>query len=90
MPGGDQNAIELAFQSLHPRTQTRRASDTKAYEQMDVIGHEDVSTDADVKVGCATTVFDEGLVHFGRGEQARASMSVERDEVDRRVGPLKN
>ena len=52
---------------------------------MNVIGHEHVSADADAKVGCAPTIFDEGLVDFGRGEQARTSMSVERYEINRRI-----
>jgi len=90
MPRGEQNAIKLAFQSLNPRAQSRGASNSKADEQMNVIGHEHVSADADAKVGCAPTIFDEGLVDFGRGEQARTSMSVERYEINRRIGALKN
>jgi len=82
--------IELAFQSPNPRAQSRGASDSKADKQMNVIGHERVSADADAKLGCAPTIFDEGLVHFGRGEQARPRVRVERYKVDRRMGALKN
>ena len=57
---------------------------------MNVIGHEHISADADAKVGRAPTIFDEGLVHFVRGEQARTSMSVEPYEINRRIGALKN
>jgi hypothetical protein len=35
---------------------------------MNVIGHYDVSPDADAKVGCAPTIFDEGLVQFRPGK----------------------
>jgi hypothetical protein len=48
---------------------------------MNVIGHEHVSANPDAKLGCPATIFDERLVHFGRGEQAGTSMSVERYEL---------
>jgi hypothetical protein len=86
----DENAIQLAFQSLDPRAQSRSASDSKADEQMNVIGHEHVSPDTDAKVGCAPAISNERLVHFGRGEQARTSMSVERYKVNRHIGSLKD
>ena len=82
--------IELTFQSPYPRAQSRGASYSKTDEQVNVIGHEHVSANADAKVGCALTIFDEGLVHFGRSEQAGASMCVERYEINRRIGALKN
>ncbi len=85
-----QSAIELAFQSLNPRAQSRRALDSETDEQMNVIGHEHVSADSDAKVSRAPTIFGKGLVHFGRSEQARTSMSVERYEINRRIGALKN
>jgi len=90
MPRGEQNAIEFAFQSLNPCAQSRGTSDSKAGEQMNVIGHEHVSADADAKIGCAPTIFDEGLMYFGPGEQTRTSMSVERYKINRRIGALKN
>jgi len=90
MSRGEQNAIELAFQSLNPGAQSRRASDSKADKQMNVIGHEHVSPDTDAKFACAPAIFDEGLVHSGRGEQGGASVSIERYKVDRRIGVLKN
>src|SRR5882762_2627711 len=77
MPRREQNTIELAFQSPNPRAQSRGASYSKGDEQMNVIGHEHVSADADAKVGCTPTIFDEALVYFGPGEQTRTSMSVE-------------
>ncbi len=85
MPRGEQNAIELAFQSPNPRAQSRGTSNSKADEQMNVIGHEHVSADADAKVGCAPTIFDEALVQFGRGEQARPRVRVERYKINRRI-----
>jgi len=57
---------------------------------MNVIGHEHVSAHADAKIGCPPTIFDEGLMYFGPGEQTRTSMSVERYEINRRIGALKN
>ena len=42
---------------------------------MNVIGHEHVSPDTDTKLACAPAIFDEGLVHFGRGEH-RARVCV--------------
>jgi len=90
MPRGEQNAIEFVFQSLNPCAQSRGATGSKADEQMNVIGHEHVSADADAKLDCATAIFEEGLVHFGCGEQGGASMSVERYEIHRRIGPLEN
>jgi hypothetical protein len=42
------------------------------------------------KIGCPPTIFDEGLMYFGPGEQTRTSMSVERYEINRRIGALKN
>jgi hypothetical protein len=45
---------------------------------MNVIGHEHVSADADAKIGCAPTIFDEAVMYFGPGEQTRTRMSVER------------
>jgi hypothetical protein len=44
----------------------------------------------DAKLACAPTIFDESLVPFGRGEQGGASMRVERYEIHRRIGALKN
>ena len=90
MPHREQNAIEFTLQSFNPRAQRDRASNSKADEQMNVIGHEHVSADADAKIGCAPTIFDEGLVHFGRGEHRAASMYVERYEIHRCTGALKN
>jgi len=46
--------------------------------------------DANAKVSCAPTIFDEGLVYFGRREQTRTSMRVERYEINRRIVVLKN
>ena len=57
---------------------------------MNVIGHKYVSADAGAKLDCAPAIFDEGRVHFGRGEQTGASMSVERYEIHRRIGALKD
>jgi len=57
---------------------------------MNVIGHEHVSADADAKIGCTPTIFDEGPMHFGPREQTRTSMSVERYEINRRIGALEN
>lgn len=68
MPRGQQNTIELAFQSLNPRAQSRGASDSKADEQMNVTVHEQKSSYVDAKVGRTPAMFDAGLLHFGRGK----------------------
>ena len=85
----EQNAIEVTFQSLSPRTQSRSASNPEARKQMNVIGHEHITPNADAKVSCATAVSDETRVYYGIGEQVCTSVSIECYEVDRCVGALK-
>jgi hypothetical protein len=64
-----QNAVKFAFQSLDPRTQGRHASNSEADEQVNVIGHKNVSPDTDTKISSAAAVFDENFVYF-RGLRA--------------------
>jgi len=90
MPREEQNAIKFTFQSLDPRAQSRRGPNSETDEQMNVVWHDHVTPNTNAKVGCAPTIFDEGLVHFGRGEQTRTSMRVERYEINRRIGALRN
>ena len=56
---------------------------------MNVIGHEHVTPNTNAKVSCASAVPDETRVYGGIGEQVCTSVSIERYEVDRRVGALK-
>ena len=85
----EQNAIEFTFQSLSPRTQSRSASNPETRKQMNVIGHEHITPNADAKISCAPTIRDKGFVYFGFREQPRTRVSIECDKVNRYVGALK-
>ena len=85
----EQNAIEFTFQSLDPRTQSRGASNPETRKQMNVIGHEHITPNANAKVSCATAVSDEPRVYCGIGEQICTSVSIECYKVDRCVAALK-
>ena len=90
MTSREQDAIEFAFQSLNPGAQSRLTSNPKAYEQVNVVGHEHIASNANTKVSGAAAVFDEGGMYLRCREQAGPNMGVERYEIDRRVEALED
>lgn len=85
-----QNAIQFAFEALHPCAQSLRAAGSKAYEQVNVVWHEDISPDANPKVRGAAAVFHEGCMYLGTREQAGPNMGIKRNEIDRRIEALED
>jgi hypothetical protein len=73
------------LQTLDPCAQGRRTSSSEADEQVNVIGHKDVSADADTETDCAAAIFNENFMYFGSCEEIDASVGIERYEIDRRV-----
>ncbi len=57
---------------------------------MNVVGHDHISSNADAKVSCAPAIFDKRFLYFVVREQARARVSIECYEVNRRIGALED
>jgi hypothetical protein len=62
----------------------------KAYEQVNVVGHKDISSEANTEVSGAPAVFDERRMYFGRREQAEANVGIKRYDIDRRIEALED
>src|SRR5438034_5183511 len=82
--------MEISLNSSHTRTQCGRASNSEADEQVNVVGHDHISADADAKISCAPTIRDQGFVYFEFREQPRTSVSIECDKVNRRIEALED
>lgn len=67
------------FEAGHPRTERAFARDPK--EQVDVIGHQNVSADGDLEIRGAARIGTEGIVNFFVGQNVTASGSAGGDEV---------
>jgi hypothetical protein len=60
---------------------------------VNVVGHKDISSDANTEVSGAPAVFDERRKYFGRREQAGANLGIKRYkryEIDRRIEALED
>jgi hypothetical protein len=86
----EQCDIQTAFQSFDPFTEPQTASDSKADEEVNVVGHDDITADADVASGRAFAITNERSVDGLRGEHGLPQMGVERHEVKRRIVFLKH
>ena len=85
-----QDKIEMPLQAFYPGAQRHSASQAEAHKQMDVIRHDDIATNADLERFRACAVLDDGSVNFRIRKNPLPAMRVERDEVNRRIEPLKD
>jgi hypothetical protein len=87
---GDQNTIKFTLHSFNPLAQRPSAPNSKGDKQMNVIGHDHISSYADAKVSCPATISDERVMYIRVREQARTRVSVECYKIYRGIDPLKN
>ena len=82
--------FEMSLQSFDPIAQSQSAAEPKAYKQMDVVRHDDVTTDPDRKICCPPAVIGEGCVHLLGREYPLPLVGIKRDEIKRRVETSEN
>jgi hypothetical protein len=61
---GTKRCIQTSFQSLDPFAQRDLSGDSEADEQVNVIRHNDISSNTDAKVSCSSAIFDDAIVYF--------------------------
>jgi len=79
---------QTALQKPHPLCQQEVLAPTD--KEMDVIGHDNITTDGDSALLSQFGKGDKLRMHFGARQQFLSMMSIKRNEKERRIIPLEH